>query len=172
MVGVHIMTRETPNWLWMTYWWSSEWWNEHQGFGSVQNKWELFKVNATANNVDPVANPYLEGPNSGMTSNCLECHRHAVYRHGGASDLLTAQDASTKGRFFKGIAGTDDDPPIPTTFDTSDPLHPLVKQTDPQVRDLQQPACYFADALQTHFLWSVALNKASPVSQVLCKTAP
>lgn len=74
LMGVHIMTRETPNWVWMTYWWTNE-----GRSPSVSNKWDFFEAKASVNNVDSIANPYLEGPSSGVYSNCIRCHRFAAY---------------------------------------------------------------------------------------------
>ena len=73
LVGVHIMTRETPNWIWMTYYWTS------RTHDVPKNKWDLFVADATNNDVSYTANPYLEGPPNGMHSNCMECHRRALY---------------------------------------------------------------------------------------------
>ncbi len=135
-------------------------------------KWDLLQSNATANNLDRVANPYLEGSTSGMNSNCLECHRHAVYRKGGKSDLLNARDGTITQRFFTGIAGMDHQPPITIAFDTSNPERlVLPPKIDPRVRDLQAPACYFAGALQTHFLWTIALHKAQPILEDPCSSS-
>lgn len=39
LVGIHIMTRETPNWVWMTFWWSNQWWDDPHLSPNVQNKW-------------------------------------------------------------------------------------------------------------------------------------
>lgn len=158
LVGVHIMTRETPNWVWMTFWWNNERWDDLHASPTVQNKWQLFKANATVNNTDPVANPYLEGPRSGMYSNCLECHRHAVFHPGYGSGFNTSSSPPDGGdpvpRYARGIAGDDvwnplqlsGNPPIPAT------------NIPAGLRDLQSPSCYFGDALQTHFLWTIALK--------------
>jgi hypothetical protein len=153
LVGVHIMTRETPNWLWMTYWWTSKWWDGHPGVGQVQDKWDLFDSKATANNTDPVANPYLEGTTSGMYSNCMECHRHAVFHPG----ITSAAQQPIQTRYFSGKAGVDINQPL--QIHSQDPL-PLSKIPN-RLRDLQSPSCYFAGALQTHFLWTIAVHSSS-----------
>jgi|GEM_PF-7045046 len=122
LVGVHIITRETPDWVWMTYRWTNE-----NGKTKVAEKWDFFKGSATINNVDLVANPYLEGPTSGMNTNCLECHRHAVYN-------------PTLGAGFKNTMHSSGVPPAENTS------------------DLHFPSCYFQGALQTHFLWTIAIR--------------
>lgn len=123
LVGVHIMTRETPNWVWMTFWWRTK---DGQKPGLVtKNKWSLFDANASANVMESIANPYLEGPISGMNSSCMDCHRKAVF----SPDFTTS---------LGGI------PAIP-----GKEKYPL---------DMQSPYCYFQHALQTHFLWTVALH--------------
>jgi hypothetical protein len=154
LVGVHIMTRETPNWLWMTFWWTSEWWDKHPAETSVQDKWDLFSANATANNTDMVANPYLEGPTVGMNSNCLECHRHAIFRPN--------YGAPPPCRYMSGIAGGENRSPGDCA------LPGPLKQIKPEMRDLQQPACFFAGALQTHFLWTIALHSSSGAQKDAC----
>lgn len=158
LVGVHIMTRETPNWVWMTFWWSNQWWDDSHSSPTVQNKWSLFQANATVNNTDPVANPYLEGPNSGMYSNCLECHRHALF-HPGYGSGLTTQSAPPGGgdpvpRYFRGIAGGD----MWNQLQFTGNLPTRIPDVPVGLRDLQSPSCYFGGALQTHFLWTIALN--------------
>jgi hypothetical protein len=159
LVGVHVMTRETPNWLWMTFWWNTGWWDSHPARASVRDKWDLFDANATANNTDPVANPYLEGPNTGMYSNCMECHRHAVVRPG----YGTVVGANLKHNYFSGIPGTDWGKQIfPLASPPPDPFQPLAVASIPaRARDLQSPTCFFAGALQTHFLWTIAMHSAS-----------
>jgi len=172
LVGVHVMTRETPNWLWMTFWWSTEWWSSHPNHANVRNRWMLFHANATANNTDPVANPYLEGITSGMASNCLECHRHAVVHPGygsvaGPSDLI---------QYFSGVAGTDSDAALNFDPATSHPdglFPPLKPEQIPSVaRDINGPPCYFSAALQTHFLWTIALHSTSGPNLDPCKDGP
>ncbi len=80
-MGMHMMTRETPNWVWMTYWWTNE-----GRPATVTSKWDFFDAAASINNQPlenapyrSIANPYLEGPNSGMDLGCLDCHRFAAY---------------------------------------------------------------------------------------------
>jgi hypothetical protein len=123
LVGVHIMTKATPNWVWMTFRWT----NESQK-ASVRDKWDFFDGDATVNNQDLLANPYLEGPNGfGMKTNCMECHRHAVYNPACGSSV-------------SGISG---------------------KPPNPPNSNLQEPAAYFQNSLQTHFLWTIALNQSA-----------
>lgn len=171
LVGVHVMTRETPNWLWMTFWWSTRWWDkDHKDQPQVPNKWDLFDANAAANNTDPVANPYLEGPTSGMFSNCMECHRHAVF-HPNYGTVVGPRFLTS---YFSGIAGTKAGGPLkfrPTDLNP-DGTFKALSSIPPRARDLQAPACYFSAALQTHFLWTIALHSASGPSLDPCKDGP
>jgi hypothetical protein len=171
LVGVHIMTRETPNWVWMTFWWSNQWWEDPHPSPTVQNKWSLFQPNATINNTDPVANPYLEGPNSGMYSNCLECHRHAVFHPGYGSGLST-QSAPPGGgdpvpRYSRGIAGGDMWNQLQFTGNPPTPI----SDVPVGLRDLQSPTCYFGGALQTHFLWTIASHVSKGQAKDPCPDA-
>ncbi len=106
-MGMHIITRETPNWVWMTYWWTNE------GKASTADKWGFFEAAASTNNQEqtPIANPYLEGPTSGMASNCLDCHRFAAYnpsftsktgtQYGGDPAKMHAKDLQSPPCYFK-----------------------------------------------------------------------
>lgn len=77
MVGFHVMTRDTPNWIWATFWWQDR---VSQNPSATLKPWLFFQSKATINSQDLVANPYLEGPTqSGMNSNCLDCHRFAMF---------------------------------------------------------------------------------------------
>jgi hypothetical protein len=85
MVGFHVMTRETPNWIWATFWWQD---TISQIGGATLEPWSFFQSKATINSQDAVANPYLEGPTQpGMNSNCLDCHRFAIFSPQFASPL-------------------------------------------------------------------------------------
>jgi len=130
LVGVHIMTRETPNWTWMTYWWTRD---RFQG-SSMKDKWGLFQPNATINSLDNVANPYIEGVSTGMKTNCMECHRHAVYNPDFGSQRRSSIHATGIPSFEPGSIA----------------------------RNLQSPQCYFENSLQTHFLWTIATHSDNP----------
>ncbi|MGA2220046.1 MAG: hypothetical protein ABSG51_18315 [Terracidiphilus sp.] len=162
LVGVHIMTREIPNWVWMTFYWSPHLLIDQTPSIVVQDKWTLFEANATINNTDPIANPYLEGPSTGMNSNCLECHRHAAFRtrSGSSSPAAAGGGSATQPillpRYSSGIAGTDMGTRV--GFALHDNQVQVQPPIPPQLRDLQFPQCYFDGALQTHFLWTIALR--------------
>jgi hypothetical protein len=172
LVGVHAMARETPNWVWMTYWWSSAWWAQHSGTTVVQDKWDLFEVNATVNNTDPVANPYLEGSTSGMQSNCMECHRHAVFHPDFGSPI---GPNTSLPRYTAGIAGSDLRKPKPLSFANQPlPSNGVFEALPPgaiqsRLRDLQTPSCFFGEALQTHFLWTIALHASTLAPKDPCQ---
>jgi len=126
LVGVHIMSRETPNWTWMTFRWTNE---THRTL--VKDKWDFFDGDAVVDNQAFLANPYLEGPNgNGMQTNCMECHRKAVY-----NPVFGARPGSANG--------------VPSELPNP---------------DLQSPSCYFQSAVQTHFLWTIALNQPTPAN--------
>jgi hypothetical protein len=162
-MGTHMMTRETPNWVWMTFWWTNE-----GRPTSISNKWDFFDAEASINNqlsdtaqrsranqlstvnrfstTNPyhsIANPYLEGPTSGMDPGCLDCHRFAAYNPSFKSD----RDVNGYG------------------------LNPSYAHS----KQLQEPLCYFKDSLRTHFLWTIAIhqNNSIPQSNDPCaKTRP
>ncbi len=152
-MGTHIMTRETPNWVWMTFWWTNE-----GRPASISNKWDFFEAKASINNqlsdadqcshknqrstanrfsitnaFCSIANPYLEGPTSGMDPNCLDCHRFAAYN--------PAFKVETAIRNFG------------------------VNASLAHSQNLQEPLCYFKDSLRTHFLWTIAVPLDNSISQ-------
>jgi len=151
-MGTHIMTRETPNWVWMTFWWTNE-----GRPASISNKWDFFEAKASINNqfsdadqcshknqqstanrfsINPfcsIANPYLEGPTSGMDPNCLDCHRFAAY-----NPAFKVETAIRKFGVNASLAHS---------------------------QNLQEPLCYFKDSLRTHFLWTIAVHLNSSISQ-------
>jgi hypothetical protein len=92
LVGLHVATREIRSWIWATFWWHDR---PNEGRfsegrpGTVKSPWNSYLMD-TAYDMDrpwqsdarPKAtfNPYLEAQfDSGTRSNCMTCHRRAVY---------------------------------------------------------------------------------------------
>lgn len=92
LVAMHMTTKEIPDWLWATFWW-----HDAPNAGTFSNDrpdavagvWRNYLMDATLSGDIPKAaddgpnacfNPWLEArfPN-GSVSNCLTCHRRAVW---------------------------------------------------------------------------------------------
>jgi hypothetical protein len=91
LVGMHVMTKELPDWTWATFWW-----DDHSDVGrfaeqrtaGVTGVWRNYLMNSTFSQITPRApsgaintcfNPYLEGKApDGPQSNCVRCHRMAA----------------------------------------------------------------------------------------------
>lgn len=81
LVGLHVASKDTPDWLWATYWWSDQ-----PTMSELPAPWNHFasemalsmlKSNAAALRV---FNPYLEvGTDGGLWTNCMTCHVAAGY---------------------------------------------------------------------------------------------
>lgn len=70
LVAMHISTKDLPDWLWITFWWSE------QGY----------RMDATTAAGAPSFNPWLEARfANGEKSNCVTCHQRAVR---GATEYL------------------------------------------------------------------------------------
>ena len=139
LLGLHIITKEMPDWIWSTYWWHPE--PAKSSFGAdgrakgLKAPWRNYRMDVTISEEmrsDPfvqgfrvIFNPYLEaalpplqpGSPGGTSSNCISCHSRAVW------------------------------PRITL------PLEPA-KVT----RGLQPPQ-FFAKRLKLDFLWSLVLHK-------------
>jgi hypothetical protein len=92
LVAMHMTTKEIPDWLWATFWWhdqpnAGKFSNDRPG--AVTGVWRNYLMDATLSGDIPKAadngpnscfNPWLEArfPN-GTVSNCLTCHRRAVW---------------------------------------------------------------------------------------------
>ncbi len=107
LVGMHVTTKEIPNWTWQTFWWAADPNDPQHGTdrpASVTGAWAhynmvtaFFMVTPPGDpNGDPIVgfNPYLEtnlkgdipGPDgskihwTGTTSSCMSCHRLAAWQ--------------------------------------------------------------------------------------------
>ena len=145
LMAMHVITKETADWTWTTFWWHSRF--HDPTFGSccpgpkklTGNQWRHFLMNTTLSRVTPLEtppqlagpkvcfNPYLEEvqPN-GRVSNCMQCHRRAVY--------------GPKGKVKEGqaLGGTWRDGTTPASGVRPDPH-------------------YFDDSLRTDYIWSIGV---------------
>jgi hypothetical protein len=87
LVGMHVTTKEIPNWLWATFWWHDR--PDRGPFASqrpstVRGEWRNYLMNIAYDMNEPresdgtpriAFNPYLETlQEGGTTSNCMSCH--------------------------------------------------------------------------------------------------
>ena len=106
LVAMHVTTKEISNWTWQTFWWSPEAGDSTKAVGrpaSVRGVWRNYLLNVAYSMVNPPTdpngapnisyNPYLETNLSGsyvngqgqtvnwtgVTSNCMTCHRMATW---------------------------------------------------------------------------------------------
>jgi len=91
LVGMHITTKEIPNWLWATFWWHDR---PNRGPfaaqrpSTIRGVWRNYLMNIAYDMNEPrepdggphiVFNPYLEAvQEGGATSNCMSCHIQAT----------------------------------------------------------------------------------------------
>jgi hypothetical protein len=142
LVGVHVVTKETPDWVWATFWWQP---GLSDAPPSVKgSKWRHFQMDTTLSDVTPLEppkdnrpkicfNPYLEAqfPN-GIVSNCVECHERAVY-------APQNQGSKTAEGINLGLPWRDGTPAV------GQPLNDK----------------YYDEALKTDFLWSIPNSQNS-----------
>lgn len=155
LTGVHVTTKETPDWIWATFWWSTNAADDRKAAGrpsSVRGKWRNFLMDTTLSATTPTEsdggpkicfNPYLELnlPHDGDISNCLQCHSKAAYAPLSASaDSANGYDEGILARDGKSLA-----------------VNPAHQYPD---------ACYFNNRITTDFLWTVA-DALDPKSQKL-----
>jgi hypothetical protein len=145
LMAVHVITKETPDWVWATFWWHNHSSNPEYGLDRPPrqilkgNKWRHFLMNATLSRVTPSEappqsggpkicfNPYLEETQAnGMVSNCIQCHRRAAYSRD--------RDKIGQGTSL-GLSWRDGTP----------------------ANGIAPNPHYFDDALQTDFMWSIAI---------------
>lgn len=92
LLGFHMTTREIPEWVWATYWWHDR--PTDGPFAAdrpdkVTGVWRNYLMTVSYSMETPkesdgtahiAFNPYLEGPFAdGIVSNCMTCHRKAVW---------------------------------------------------------------------------------------------
>jgi hypothetical protein len=137
LIGMHITTKEIPNWTWATFWWGDR--SEHKIYSCdrppalrIQRRWRRYAMDVAydMNRPQPAPgvpkicfNPFLEGViPDGTVSNCMTCHRRAARGIVGSDSLSVFRGIIQKGS--------------PVAFP-----NPNIARTD--------------------FLWSVALNSQS-----------
>jgi hypothetical protein len=136
LVAVHAITKETPDWVWTTFWWQN---TVNQAPPIVKgNRWRHFFMDTTLSDTTPLDssdsgpkicfNPYLEArfPN-GIVSNCARCHERAVY------------------------SPTDQHAKVLEGLDLGSPW----RDGTPANNRAKNPR-YFDGALRTDFIWSLA----------------
>ena len=150
LMGIHVTTKETPDWVWATFWWDIHAAKDPKAAGrpaSIRGKWRHFLMDTTLSATTPAEkedqgpkicfNPYLElkfvrnGKTIGKISNCLQCHSKAAYALGNA-DAASGYDEGVLARDGKTLA----------IGDMASPVYP--------------DACYFDNRVATDFLWSIA----------------
>ena len=168
MMAMHVTGKEIPNWTWQSFWWAYDP-NDPQ-FGADRPKtipapWNHYDMTVaysmTMPNGDSLIayNPYLEtslfgkipnGSNprdslswTGVTTNCMSCHRRAAVMYTAAGDTLIA-------------------PPYGNDMNI-EPGNPVVfTQPDGNRR---------VPVLKTDFLWSVALRAKPPGTRATASAA-
>jgi hypothetical protein len=155
LTGVHVTTKETPDWVWATFWWSTDAARDPKAAGrpaSVRGKWRNFLMDTTLSATTPTEkdrgpkicfNPYLELnlKHDGDISNCLQCHSKAAYAPPSAKvDAADGYDEGILARDGQSLA-----------------INPGHQYPD---------ACYFNNRVTTDFLWTVA-DALDPKSQEL-----
>jgi hypothetical protein len=155
LMGLHVMTKEAPDWLWATFWWHNH--PNHPDYGSDRpprsvlrgNHWRHFLMNTTLSRMTPIDpppqgggpkicfNPYLEeDQKNGVVSNCIQCHRHAAYSN---------EDKTIEGQQL-GLTWRDGKtPPRPTPRDPH----------------------YFDDVLRSDYVWSIATTRSTNLRNFL-----
>jgi hypothetical protein len=166
LMGFHLIVDDVAQWTWSTFWWTPQ--PDVDGLDADRPAtldrsapWKFFSMAATRSSSHPgdhnavpqnVFNPYIEGPiNNGLISNCLYCHRRAIFRESSQPYISHAVRTGAPPR----CAYTRPAEPSSTC--------PIVTWLD---RDnMNDPASYlkedpnFANSVQTHFLWSLAVHQ-------------
>jgi hypothetical protein len=89
LIGMHITTKEIPDWVWATYWWRGldqpPDWQDAGRPACLKPVWQNYSMDITLglhNRGDKLTeqaifNPYIEGASISTHSNCLRCHNQA-----------------------------------------------------------------------------------------------
>lgn len=120
LLGMHIATKELPDWTWATYWFDNH--SVSSPFAAqrtpeVTGVWSNYVMNATFSMLTPKSadgslnvcfNPYLEGfDENGPRSNCLRCHRLAAQQVDAPEDGNIAPPRSAGDAYFVHALKTD-----------------------------------------------------------------
>jgi hypothetical protein len=150
LVGMHVATRELPEWVWATFWWENHSRSDRFAKGrpaSLEMKWRHFLMDTTLSGLTPrekdggpkiCFNPYLETDvriANGIISNCIQCHSRAGYgvprsRINGYEQGVLARDGKTLAN------GSVPDLNYFNNFHKTDFLWSLVPQQDATLKDL------------------------------------
>lgn len=141
LIGIHLATREIPEWTWATFYWSrraldSERMENQNRPAAIKAPWNHYSMLTTFNaNLPPepgtggqpiCSSPYLEGGLShGASSNCLFCHQFASF-----TGTRMPRDSEAVGS------------------------PPYTKGQRPDTTMLERT--FLANSLSTTFLWSLA----------------
>lgn len=168
LMAMHVTGKEIPNWTWQSFWWAYDPNDPQYGADrpkSIPAPWNHYNMTVaysmTMPNGRPLIayNPYLEtslfgkipnGPNpkdslawTGVTSNCMSCHRRAALTYTSAGDTLIA-------------------PPYGPAMNIA-PGDPVVfTQPDGNKR---------VPVLKTDFLWSIVVRAKPPGTVAAASTA-
>jgi hypothetical protein len=101
LVAAHVTTRETPDWVWATFWWHDQ--PDAPPFGAdrpkpIHDVWRQYPMRVAYHGDIPrepdgsphiAFNPYVEASFSfGLQSNCVVCHQRAVIGPDGPGAVL------------------------------------------------------------------------------------
>jgi hypothetical protein len=102
LVGMHVITKETPDWTWQTFWWSNDPVRSALGRDrprSIPAPWSHYDMDVAYMMTRIAYNPYLETnlggrlPDStewtGVRTNCMSCHRRAAWQPLGDTSFAT-----------------------------------------------------------------------------------
>jgi hypothetical protein len=109
LLGMHVATKETPDWVWATFWW-----HDHPGTGRfaagrppLEGPAAHYLMDVAYSGDASCMNPWLEARFvDGVHSNCLTCHQRAAL---GAADYLpvTHGTLARHDPYFAGKLATD-----------------------------------------------------------------
>ncbi|MBI3568169.1 MAG: hypothetical protein HY084_08220 [Gemmatimonadetes bacterium] len=159
LMAMHVTGKEMPNWTWQSFWWGYD--PKDPRFGadrpaSIKAPWNHYNMTVAYSMTTPTGaplvayNPYLEtslagkipaGKDSlawtGVTTNCMSCHRRAAIAWSGPVDTL----------------------PVPQLYGPAG----LVNPADPEIFTQPFPGQKGrVPLLKTDFLWSVTIRGHTP----------
>lgn len=142
LVGVHVTTKEIPDWVWATFWWGRKGKSDPKAADrpkGIAPLWNHFLMDTTLSTMTPrekdkgpkiCFNPNLETMQNGAISNCMQCHSKAGY---GSKSALNPYDLGILGRDGRTLASGN----IPSSTSS-------------------------ATGVETDFIWSIADAQDTP----------
>jgi hypothetical protein len=146
LLGMHVTTKEIPDWVWATFWWDNRGRSDRHAKGRPEclgAPWNHFLMETTLSRTTPAErdrgpkicfNPFLETKiKNGIISNCLQCHSKAAY----GANLGIAYDLGVLGRSGKALASGN--PPVPHYYHNrvkTDFLWSLASARDPEIQTI------------------------------------